>query len=317
VYAHDILVIGMVLLCVGLVIFLLPFSLAAYALNQWRSASMIAMIVVGFVLIVVFVIYERFFAPKGFVPFRLLTSPSVVGAGLLIATLFIAFYCWDGFYTSYLQVVHNTSIAHAGYIANIYSIGSCLWAFVVAILIRVSGRYKWLAWCAVPVAILGGGLMIHFRQPDTNIGYVVMCQIFIAFAGGTLVITEQMAAMAVSEHGDIAAVLALLYMFANVGGGIGSSISGAIWTNTIPTKLLEYLPDEAKPDAAVIYASIVTQLSYPPGDPVRIAIQAAYGEAQRRMCIAGTVVLGTGFIWVAMWKDVRVADVKQGKGRLF
>lgn len=32
--------------------------------------------------------------------------------------------------------------------------------------------------------------MIHFRQPDINIGYIVMCQIFIAFARGTLVICQ-------------------------------------------------------------------------------------------------------------------------------
>jgi hypothetical protein len=31
--------------------------------------------------------------------------------------------------------------------------------------------------------ILGSGLMIHFRGVDHGIGYIIMCQIFIAFAG--------------------------------------------------------------------------------------------------------------------------------------
>ena len=53
---------------------------------------------------------------------------------------------------------------------------------------------------ALRIRALGGGLMIHFRQLDTDIGYVVICQIFIDFAGGILVIYEQMAVMAVAEH---------------------------------------------------------------------------------------------------------------------
>jgi hypothetical protein len=43
--------------------------------------------------------------------------------------------------------------------------------------------------------ILGVGFMIHFRQPDQGIGYVIMCQVFIAFGGGSLIICEEMAVM--------------------------------------------------------------------------------------------------------------------------
>lgn len=274
------------------------------------------MLVIGIVLLIAFGLIERFVAPKPFIPFHLLTSPTVVGACILLATLFVAFYCWDGYYTSYLQVVHGLSISQAGYVANIYSIGSCFWALVVGVLIRWTGRFKWLGWCGVPVQCLGGGLMIHFRQPSTSIGYICMCQIFIAVAGGTLVICEQMAVMAVAEHGQVAALLAVPALSASVGGGIGSSISGAIWTNTIPARLAEYLPASAQPDLMNIYGDITTQLSYPRGEPVRDAIAQAYSDAQQRMCIAGTAVMVLAFIGVAMWKDVKVTDFRQVKGRV-
>ena len=65
--------------------------------------------------------------------------------------------------------------------------------------------------------------MIQFRQPDVNVGYIIMCQIFIAFAGGTLVITEQIAVMAATTHQYVAVVLAVQYMFSSIGGAIGQT----------------------------------------------------------------------------------------------
>ncbi|KAF2101793.1 MFS general substrate transporter [Rhizodiscina lignyota] len=316
-YAVEFDALGVFLIVAGLVLFLLPFSLAGYQTDQWRSAKIIVMLVIGVVVLIAFALHERFLARKPFIPFHLLVDRSVLGANLLSGTLFIAFYCWDGYFTSYLQVVNGLSVSDAGYVANTYSIGSCFWAFVVAYFIRLTGRFKWLAWIGMVLQILGGGLMIHFRQPDTPIGFVVMCQIFIAFGGGTLVICEQMAAMAAVSHGEIAAILAILGMFASIGGAIGSSVSGAIWTNTLPGELMKRLPADAIDDFATIYGDLTTQLSYPKGTPVRDAVIGAYGVAQQRMCIAGTAILVLGFVWIAMWKDYKVSEMRQVKGRVF
>ena len=224
--------------------------------------------------------------------------------------------CWDGYYTSYLQVVHGLSIKNAGYIANIYSIGSCFWSVVVAVLIRLTSRFKWLALSAIPLMLLGVGLLINFRQPDSPLGYVIMCQIFIAFSGGTLVICQEIAIMAAAKHEQVAVVLALLSVFTGIGQAVGQSISGAIWTNTLYKYLQIYLPDDAKSQALTIYASLPTQLSYLEGTPERNAIIAAYAVTQRRMTIAATVVTALAFVWVLMWRDINVKTVKQVKGRV-
>lgn len=275
---------------------------------------MIVMFVVGGVCLAIFVIYERFFAKVTFIPYRVMTDRTILGACLTVATVFVSFYCWDGYYYSYVQVVHNQNIKNTGYIYNIYSIGSCFWAFAVAAAIRATKRFKWLAvYFGVPVYILGTGLMIHFRQPHVNIGYVIMCQIFIAFAGGTLVICEELAIMSASPHKDVAAALAFLSMFSNIGGGIGSSIAGAIWTNTLPAQLEKYFPKE---EAALIYSSIVVQLGYEWGTPEREAINAAFGHTQKLMSITGTVIMVLAFAFVLMWRDIKISDVKNTRGRV-
>jgi MFS family permease len=234
-----------------------------------------------------------------------------------IRCLFVEFYIWDSYFTSFLQVVNNLTITQTSHMANIYSIGSCFWALVVGALIRWFGRFKWLAlYFGVPLTILGVGLMIEFRQPDVNIGFIVMCQIFIAFSGGTLVICEEIAAMAAVSHQYIAVILAAEGMFANIGGAIGSTVAGAIWTGVLPKKLAEYLPQEAKANLTMIYGDLTTQLSYEVGTETRDAIVRAYGDAKRIMIIAAASILVLAVAAVAVWRDIKVKDFKQVKGSI-
>ena len=272
------------------------------------------MLLVGICSLVAFGIYERFFARKSFLPFRYLHDRTVIGSCLLAGTLFVSFYCWDAQFSSFLQVVYDLSLQDAGYVANIYSIGSCFWGLVIGVLIPLTGRIKWLALCAVPLQILGTGLMIYFRQPGQKLGYMIMCQVFIAFSGGTIVVTQEIAIMAAVGSENVAVALALQALFTAIGQAIGGSISGAIWTNTLPTELEKYLPDDLKPKALEIYESLDTQLEYAWGSPGREAIIKAYGATQRYMCIAATAVLTLAMVWVLVWRDLRVRDFKKPAG---
>jgi hypothetical protein len=316
-YAIEFDVIGLLLIAGGLALFLLPFSLYSKQADGWRSALVVSMITIGGLMLIAFALYEKYVAPKTFIPWNLLMDRTVMGACILAATLFVEFYIWDSYFSSFLQAVNNLSVTKASYVVNIYSIGSCFWAVVVGFLIRYTGRFKWLAlYFGVPMTILGVGLMIKFRQPDENVGFIVMCQIFIAFAGGTLVICEEIAVMAATSHQYIAVVLAIEGMFASVGGAIGATIAGAIWTGIFPVKLKEYLPADAQGNFTKIYGDLATQISYPYGSETRNAIAHAYGDAQRYMLIASTAILILALGSVAVWRDIKVRDFKQTKGNV-
>ena len=156
--------------------------------------------------------------------------------------------------------------------------------------------------------------MIHFRQPHHSIGLVIMCQIFIAFAGGTLVVCQEIAIMAAVGPENIAVALALQRLFTSVGGAIGQSISGGIWTNTLPGELNRYLPPGLRGQATSIYLSLEDQLGYTWGSPGRDGIIAAYAASQWYMCIAATAVLAMMMVWVLMWKNYSVNDFKKPRG---
>ncbi|KAF1840249.1 MFS general substrate transporter [Cucurbitaria berberidis CBS 394.84] len=316
-YFREFDVPGAFLLAAGLVIFLLPFTLATSAPSGWSTGYIIAMLVVGFFLLISFGLHERFTAQKPFLPYELLTSRSVLGACLLCFTYQISYYAWNSYFTSFLQVVTDLTIAEAGYVNSTFDVLSGVLLLTVGFIISKTGYFRWLLFIAVPLYILGQGLMIYFRHPNTSIGYIVMCQIFISVGGAIIILCEQIAVMAAADHQHIAPVLALLSISGLLGGAVGNTISGAIWTNSFPQALQRLLPEDAMESYDDIYGSLETQLSYAKGTATRIAIEQAYGIAQKRMLIAGTVIIGLALVWIFMIKNFNVARMHQTKGLLF
>ncbi|OQD79107.1 hypothetical protein PENANT_c062G07264 [Penicillium antarcticum] len=315
-YLIEVDMLGILLLAGGMALFLLPFSLWSYQKDQWRSAMIICMIIFGGVLLIVFALYERFWAPVTFIPFKLLMDRTVFFGGLMFVFEFFNSMVWGSYFGSMLQVVWGLDVTEASYVSAIYRVGSCLWCLLVGYLIRWTGRFKWLAvYFSFPLMILGVGLMIKFRQPDAGIGYICMTQIFVAFAGGTTVICGELAMMAPSDHQHIAVVLAILNLFSSIGSAIGGTVSAAIWTSEFPRALAKYLPSEV--NVASVYSNINVQLSYPFGSLERNAIAHAYGDAQRYMLITSVCMLALAWGCAAMWRDIKVKDFKQVKGTVF
>ncbi|KAL4971673.1 major facilitator superfamily domain-containing protein [Aspergillus desertorum] len=255
-YVKEFDLIGIFIFALGMALFLLAFNLYTKQPDEWRSPLIICFLIFGGFLIIGFVFYERYLAPVTFIPWELLKNRTVIFTYTMAASLYIA--------------------------CNIYTVSSSFWSIVMGIVIRYNGRLKWQAlYFGVPFTILGVALMIHFRHAGVNIGYIVMCHIFIAFGGGTLVICEQMTVMAVSRQQDIPAILAAESMFINIGSAVGSSIAAAMWTGVFPTKLKENLPADALPNLATIYGDVTAQYGYPVGSPERDAINLSYSQTQR------------------------------------
>ncbi|KAJ6190559.1 hypothetical protein N7519_000580 [Penicillium mononematosum] len=314
-YCIEVDLIGIILLAGGMALFLLPFSLWSYQKDQWRSAMIICMIVFGGLLLIAFALYERFWAPVTFIPFNLLMDRTVFFGGLMFIFEFFNSMVWGSYFGSMLQVVWGLDVTEASYVQAIYRVGSCLFCLLVGFLIRWTGRFKWLAvYFSFPLMILGVGLMIKFRQPDAGIGYICMTQIFVAFAGGTTVICGELAMMAPSDHQHIAVILAMLNLFGSIGSAIGSTVSAAIWTSEFPKALAKYVPAEV--NVAKVYSDITAQLSYEWGSPARNAIAHAYGDAQRYMLITSVCMLVVAWGCSGMWRDIKVKDLKQVKGRV-
>ncbi|GFN14038.1 siderochrome iron transporter 2 [Aspergillus tubingensis] len=317
-YFHEFDVIGAFLLTAAFLLLLLPFSLASYGRAEYKSAAFISMIIIGFVLFVLFGLWERFGARNHFIKWRVFKQPTVIGACGLAACLFFSYYTWELYFYNFCMVVYDLSIGMAGYVGQIYNVGSCFWSAVFGITVYVTRQFKYTCLgFGLPLVLLGAGLMIHFRSAGGGIGYIVMCQIFIAFGGGTLVIGEDMAVMAASDREGVPMMLSLIGLFSSLGGAVGYAVAAAIYTNTFPGALRDALPEGSKDKAMGIYVGgYLTQLEYPVGSAIRDAINAAYGVYMKYACIAAVVAMAMGIPCVAIWKNFRLNKPQQNKGQV-
>lgn len=307
------------LVSAGFVLLLLPLALAPYQADKYATPFIIAMLVLGPIFLIIFALYEAFHPHKPFIPFHLLRNPSVLGSCSLISLFFISFYCWDSSFLNYLRAVRQLNVRDAGYVFNIYSIGSCFFGPIVAVAIRLTGRFKWITlYFALPLQLLGVGLLIHFRQPEQPLGYLIMAQIFIAFSGGAIVITSEMCVMAAAPHENVAGMLALIGLFSSVGGAIGQAVSGAIYTNIFPGALSDALGPRRRANETLVtelYGSLNSQLLWDWNTRERRSVVFAYAHTQKYLTIAGTCFLIPCFISVLVWKNFKVNELRQVKGR--
>ncbi|OAA40285.1 Major facilitator superfamily domain, general substrate transporter [Metarhizium rileyi] len=314
-YLHEFDVVGALILIAAFVLFLLPFSLVSYGRATYGSATFIAMVIIGILLFPVFAAWEKWFARTHFIRWELLKQRTVLGACCMAALSFFSFYSWDLYFYSFVLVVYNLNFSDTGYMTQIYNVGSCFWGVVFGIWVKYTKHFKWTVFFfGLPLMILGAGLMIHFRGQEADIGYIIMCQIFIAFGGGTIVIGNSMAVMAASDRDGVPMLLAILSLFASIGGAIGDAVSVAIYSNTFPEALRSRLPAEMAGQVDLIYlGGYLTQIKYPVGSPTRDAINYAWGQSQRYGAISATAILVLGIPSIAIWKNYRV-DKKQNKG---
>ncbi|KAJ8115506.1 hypothetical protein OPT61_g2873 [Boeremia exigua] len=314
-YLVQLDILGLILIMAAMTLFLLPFTLVAYAPNGWKTPYIIAMIVLGILLFPTFGLYEKYVAPVPFLPWKYLKERTIVGSCLLYGVMFLSVMCWNNYYYSYLLVVHRASVLHAGYVLNAFSLTSAFFAPIVGLGISWTGNFKWIAMTGAPITLLGTCLLIPYRTPDTSLGVLAVTQFLVGLGTGIFATCGQLAVMAPVTHQQIASVNALWGLFGGFGAAIGMSIAGALWNNIVPGKLLELLPEESKDQASTIFGSMVVQASYLDGTPERDAIVATYAHIQRLMVITGACFIPLCVASVFIWKNINVKKLEEERGK--
>ncbi|KAI9773639.1 MAG: hypothetical protein M1840_006913 [Geoglossum simile] len=285
---YELDVMGILLLTAAFSLILIPLTLAASEKDEWRNASIVAMLVTGCVCLVVFTLWEvnSFLAPKPLVSLRLLRNRTVMAGCGIAFFYFMAFYLsvYPYFY-SYLQVVQGQSVAAAGHITQTFSFSATVASVVISFAIKYTKHYKYFVLGGSGIYLMGIGLMIRYRTEASTTGQIVGAQIVVGIGGGMLNVPAQLGVQASAKHQDVAAATALFLTVINLGGAVGSAISGAIWTANVPAKLEQYLPVAPKNEASKIFGSIVTAMSYPAGSLERTAINRAYQETMDKLLL--------------------------------
>ncbi|KIK69351.1 hypothetical protein GYMLUDRAFT_80634 [Collybiopsis luxurians FD-317 M1] len=233
---------GLILLGFGWSLLLLPFSLKTYASGGWHNPSLIAMMVVGGILLICFVLYERYVARMPSFPKRLLTNRTFICAVIIDFIYMLAGQLRGLYFSSYVYIVKPWSVQNWTYFSNTMTLALCVFGIIAGLIFRWTHRYKFLQIIGLMIKILGIGILLAGTQAASTTGALVMSQILIGAGGAFSVVGSRVASQASVPHQDVALVVALLSLWSSIGSAIGSAIAAVIWSAKMPTFLREYLP---------------------------------------------------------------------------
>ncbi|KAL6898440.1 major facilitator superfamily domain-containing protein [Trichoderma evansii] len=252
---------GLVLLGFGWSLLLLPFSLKTYAEHGWRNQSLIAMMIVGGLLLIAYVVTHWI---------TLLTIYPYLVAGNIRSL----------YWSSYVYVAKPWSYQDWVYYGNTLTLALCITSlFIVGLCIK----------------LIGMGIMLDGRLAAISTGALVMSSILVCISGSMSVVGSRVASQVSVPHQDVALAVSLLSLWSKIGSAIGSAIVAVIWSNQMPKQLRKCLPGGTS-EATVkkLFGDMRSlRTAYDFDDPIRQGAITAYRHALY-YCI--TVALGLAFI---------------------
>ncbi|KAI1945320.1 ferrioxamine B transporter [Ophidiomyces ophidiicola] len=280
-------VVGVILLIGVFAMILIPFTLAGGVQLQWKTAKIIAPLVIGILLIPAWIFWEmKCLHPM--VPFKLLKDRAVWGALGIAIALNTAWYMQGDFLFTVLVVGFGQSVKSATRITSLYSFTSTITGCIVGLIVFKLRRLKFIIVFGTLVFLTAFGLLIHFRGGtggDSKAG-IIGSQILLGIAGGLFPYPAQASIQAATKHEHVAVITGLFLACYNIGSAIGNSVSGALWNQVLPKTLATTLNNATL--AATVYADPLSwAAANPVGTPNRTAVVAAYRHVQRLLCITG------------------------------
>lgn len=272
---------GLLLLSGGVIFLLIPLTVANTIENGWHSTTVITMLMLGIACIAAFVYWESQpqLSPYPLISLNLLTQKTTSAGCCLAFFYFMAFYfSVQPYFFSYLQVVHGLPVAAAGRIAQTFGFASTCSAVCTSFAIRRTRRYRQFVTMGCTIYAFGILLMLATHRHGTAVVMICAVQVLVGLGGGMATIPLQVGMQAAAGPQRVAAATALFLTVLELGGAVGSAISGSVWTDRLPANLALYLPDDVKPQSHEIYGSLAKALSYSIGTPARDGIIKSYEE---------------------------------------
>ncbi|GAA6017459.1 hypothetical protein JCM10207_008233 [Rhodosporidiobolus poonsookiae] len=291
-YAIDIDALGLLLFGAGWACILVPLTLVNKATLWWDSGKIIALLVVGGVTLIGFVLYERFLAVKPLFPFRFFKSWTVLAAALIGFFDFVSFYLQYTYQYSFINVTRGWSLTDQGYFAYTQTLTLTFAGICAGFYQLYFGRTKWLLVGGLCVRMLGVGLMIKSRGAHGSTAFLVWTQVLQGLGGGVASCSSQVLAQASVPHQDVATVTAFVLLFAEIGNAVGTAIASAIWKHDMPTELANNLSGILnETEISAVFGSITTAAAYRGvNDAAYEGIIQAYSEVMKTLLIAATVI---------------------------
>lgn len=281
-------VVGIILLAAMFALILVPMTLAGGISGEWGTAHIIAPLVIGILCVPAFIVWELR-APHPLIPFKLMKDRSVWSPVAIAILLNFSWTMQGDYLYSVLVVAFDFSKADATRISSLYSFTSVIVGPLLGLVVFRVRRLKVFIVAGTALFMVAFGLLIRFRGStsgeDGKAG-VIAAQVVLGAAGGMFPYPAQASLQVHLQHENLAVMTGTYLAMYNIGSALGNTVSGAIWTQTLPSFLSNQLSDPEL--VAQAYGSPLDVITiYPMGTPERTGIVNAYRQTQRLLAITG------------------------------
>ncbi|KAJ7476981.1 MFS amino acid permease [Mycena galericulata] len=231
-HARDFDFVGLFLFVGGVLCLLLGFNQSQ---NGWDTAATIALLVVGFLTIVMGVFYEGWTTRSPIVPPRLFKTRTT---GLIFFTVFFhsfAFFCAAFYLPLYFQIL-GASATKSGILIIPFSVLSSLTSALGGVATSRMGDYRPAMWISYVVMAIGFGLMIMLDE-RSSIAVQIIIPTIAGIGLGGLFLPPLIGLQAAMPVKDMATSSTTFGLFRLLGSTIGISIGQAVWTGVVRGRL--------------------------------------------------------------------------------
>ncbi|KAF4977325.1 hypothetical protein FZEAL_6148 [Fusarium zealandicum] len=216
--------------------------------HRWKEGSFIAMLVTGVLCFMGSLVWDLKVAKKPYIPWKMANRTVIAGCAIQMFN-FLGYSLFTIFFPSYLQVVGHFSPAHATRIDNSLQVAFQIAGLLVAVGMKYTKNARYWLLAGPPLVMLGQGLMVYLVDtPSGGHGSQV------AFIASKVVSDIGRTLFQTAGQASVQAIVIPTKACSR------DSISGAVWRNTLPNKLSQFLPEKEKGSAPMIFQSIVNAM---------------------------------------------------------
>lgn len=282
-------IVGIILLVAILALFLAPLTIAGGAQDKWKSAHIIAPLVVSGFCVPAF-IYWELKAPRPLIPMTLMKDRAVWAPLGIAVSRNIGYHLQSNYLYTILVVAFDFGVTAATRISSLFMFVQVVVGPILGLIVFRVRRLKMFILAGSAIYMVAFGIMIRYRGGLTDNGRigVVAGQVLLGIGGALFSWPAQASMQAHLKHEQLAVMTGTFLASYNVGSAIGNTISGAIWTQLLPSSLHDGLDNINSTLASSAYADPFTAIAdWPMGTPERTAIVHSYQYIQRLITITG------------------------------
>jgi MFS family permease len=283
----EIDIIGLIILGFGFSLILLPFTLAEGAKGGWSNPRMIAMITVGFVCLIIFVLFEVFVAPHPIMTKRVINNRAFI-AGVFIHTFNqMASSVRNTYFSSYIYIIKDWTSYEWTIFLGVTTMGLSLVGPFVGLIHRVSHRYKNVMVFGAAAKIVGYAILVQGNGNMTQDTARLVASQLIFCLSSLNVVGARVGVQASVPHEDVASIISIISLWSTLGSSIGSAVASAIWTNQMLKEMFKQLPGVPSETITDIYGDIkALRTDYDFLDPIRQGSIRAYSIVNGNITVA-------------------------------